>query len=305
MERHLLGQTCALLTALTWAFALVLFKRSGERISPLALNLFKNTVGLILLGLTLLLMGGGLGPLSEYRREDIFILLLSGVLGIALADTVFLHALNLIGVGLISIVDCLYSPLVILFSFLLLSEGLTVYHYVGGALVLGGVLVSSKHPPPADRTRGQLLVGMLCAVLGLALMAVGIVIAKPVLDLMDFPLIWATGLRLLAGTVVLAMLAAASPRRGELWSVFRPSRVWKYCLPGSVLGTYVCLITWMAGFKYTYASVAAILNQTSTLFAIILATFMLQESFTRRKFVAVSLAFAGVALVILQPLWTP
>ena len=288
---------------MTWAFALCLFKRSGERIPPLALNLFKNTVGLILLGFTLLFMGQGLEVFGEYPNEDLFILLLSGFLGIALADTVFLHALNLIGVGLISIVDCLYSPLVILFSLLLLGEALTVYHYVGGALVLVGVLFSSKHPPPAGRTRGQLLRGIMWAVLGLAMMAIGIVVAKPVLDLMDFPLLWATTLRLLAGTVALALLAAASPKRGELWSVFRPSAVWKYCLPGSVLGTYVCLITWMAGFKYTYASVAAILNQTSTLFAIILATLMLKEPFTGRKLAAVCLAFAGVALVTLAPLW--
>ncbi|UCG31608.1 MAG: DMT family transporter [Phycisphaerales bacterium] len=301
MERHLIGQTCALLAALTWAFALVLFKRSGERISPVALNLFKNTVGLVLLAVTLLLMGDGFGLLGTYPREDIYILLISGFLGIALADTVFFHALNLLGVGLISIMDCLYSPLVVLCSFLMLQEKLTVYHYVGGALVLGGLLVSSQHPPPAGRTRGQIVLGMSCAVAGLVMMAVGIVMAKPVLEIMDFPLFWATTLRLLAGTAALALLALGSPRRRELWSVFRPSAVWWYCVPGSVLGAYLAMVTWVAGFKYTYASVAAILNQTNALFAVVLATLILKEAFTRRKFVALVLAFCGVVLVTLSP----
>ena len=53
---HLLGQTCALLAAITWASALVLFKLSGERVAPIGLNLFKNTVALILLGATLLVL---------------------------------------------------------------------------------------------------------------------------------------------------------------------------------------------------------------------------------------------------------
>jgi drug/metabolite transporter (DMT)-like permease len=304
MERHLIGQTCALLAALTWAFALVLFKRSGERISPVALNLFKNTVGLILLAVTLVLLEEGFGQLEAYPRADIYILLISGFLGIALADTAFFHALNLLGVGLISIMDCLYSPLVVLCSFLMLDEKLTVYHYIGGALVLGGVAVSSKHPPPADRTRGQIVLGMVCMVAGLAMMAVGIVMAKPVLEIMDFPVFWATALRLLAGTFVLSLLALGSPRRRELWSVFRPSAVWWYCVPGSVLGAYVAMVTWVAGFKYTYASVAAILNQTNALFAMVLATVILKETFTRRKFVALTLAFCGVILVTLSPALT-
>ena len=44
-----IGQLCALLTAMVWASSMVLFKRSGETIPPLALNAFKNVVGLALL----------------------------------------------------------------------------------------------------------------------------------------------------------------------------------------------------------------------------------------------------------------
>jgi drug/metabolite transporter (DMT)-like permease len=284
---------------------MVLFKLSGERIAPMPLNLFKNTVGLVLLGLTLVFMGEGASVLADRPREDVYILVISGFLGIALADTVFFHALNLLGVGLSSIVDCLYSPFVILCAFLMLSEALTVNHYFGGVLVLAGVAISSKHPPPAGRTRLQLLLGIGLGALALALMAVGIVLAKPVLDVMNFPLIWATLLRLLAGTIPLAAIAAASSKRKELLSVFRPSRVWKHCLPASVLGAYICMILWMLGFKYTYASVAAILNQTSTLFALVFATLILKEPFTRRKLLAVTLALAGVILVTLNPSWRP
>ena len=43
MSRDMLGQACALAAALLWAVALVLFKRSGEKIQPLALNLFRQS----------------------------------------------------------------------------------------------------------------------------------------------------------------------------------------------------------------------------------------------------------------------
>lgn len=129
----------------------------------------------------------------------------------------------------------------------------------------------------------------------MALMAFGIVIAKPVLN--DFPLLWATMLRLIAGTLILALVISASAKRKELWLAFKPSAVWRFSLPGAVLGAYLAMIFWIGGFKYTHASIAGILNQTSVIFAIILAAVFLKESFGPRKAVAVTFAMAGVVLV--------
>ena len=150
MSEHLLGQILSLLAALAWACGLIFFKRSGERVPPIALNLFKNTVAVLLLAITLLAMGDGPGRLGDFPSGDVYILLLSGVIGIALADTLFFHSLNLIGVGLNAIVDCLYSPFVVLFAWLLLSEGLSGSTLVGLGLILSAVLVSSRHAPPPD-----------------------------------------------------------------------------------------------------------------------------------------------------------
>ena len=300
MSEDQAGQLAAILTAVVWAGALVLFKRSGERVPPLALNLFKNAVGLVCLAVHLVGIGlwtkAGFDPFQKCDPVDVFILVFSGIVGIAVADTLFFHALNLVGVGIVSIVDCTYSPFVILFSWLLLFEHLTASLLVGAALILAGVLISSRHAPPGGRTAGQLVLGTLLATASMGLMAIGIVMATPVLK--SLPVVWATAVRLLAGTVCLAAMAAASPQRREIWAVFRPTAVWKFSVPGAFLGTYVSLVLWVAGFKYAEkASAAAILNQTSVIFAIILATVWLKEQFTLRKAVAVVLAMSGVAFV--------
>ena len=44
-----MGELLALLTALIWAAAVILLKRSGETIPPFALNLFRVTVSIVLL----------------------------------------------------------------------------------------------------------------------------------------------------------------------------------------------------------------------------------------------------------------
>jgi drug/metabolite transporter (DMT)-like permease len=66
-----------------------------------------------------------------------------------------------------------------------------------------------------------------------------------------------------------------------------------------VLGSYLGLMCWIGGLKYTKVGVAAILNQSSTIYILILAAIFLKEPLTRRKFVASLVALAGIILVTL------
>ena len=302
-----IGQLCALLTAVTWATSMVLFKRSGETIPPLALNAFKNVVGLSLLIVTLLVAGAPVAELRGHTGKEVLILLLSGFIGIAVADTLFFYALNQVGVGIQSIVDCLYSPLVILFAWLTLQERLTISDYIGATLVLSGVAISTRHELPPGCTRRQLVKGILVGGSAIAMMAGAIVMAKPVLSGVavlgqpkseGFPLIWATTLRMIAGTVPLLAWGWLTRRRALL-AAFRPSPAWKFALPASFLGAYVSMILWIAGFKYAQAGIAGVLNQTSSVIAIILAAIFLKEKFTRRKMLAITLSMIGVVIVML------
>ncbi len=118
-----LGEILALASGLAWAVAVVLFRISGRVIHPIGLNLGKNVLGLVLIVPTVLLLGEPLAPSVPLARTGL--LLLSGVLGIAVSDTLFFSALNRLGASLTAIVDCFYSPFVIGLSFVLLGERLT------------------------------------------------------------------------------------------------------------------------------------------------------------------------------------
>ncbi len=140
---------------------------------------------------------------------------------------------------------------------------------------------------------------MIFGTMAMALTAGGIVFAKPVLQKPECPLLWATMLRLVAGTIPLAMWGLASPSRATTIRLFKPSHVWRVAIPGSILGGYLAMLFWVAGFKYANASVAAMINQTSVVFALIFAALILKEAFTRRKFVAVVFALSGGCVIAL------
>ncbi len=296
MPPHVKGQLCALLAALVWAFALMLFKKGGESVAPLPLNLFKNTIGLLLFALTLPFVPQWM-PAGGASAADLLNLAISGVLGIAVADTLLFAGLNRIGVGLIAIADCSYTPLVILFAWILLDERLTGQQGIGVAMILIAILIAFGSPRAAGHTRRDLIIGFSLTAAALTMMALAIVMVKPALE--RWPLIPASALRLLTGTAALAAIAAMLPQRRQLWQVFRPGRVWRSTIPASVLGTYLSLLLWIAGFKYAQASIAAALNQTSTIFALILATLVLREPLSASKVLAVGLAVGGVLMVTL------
>jgi drug/metabolite transporter (DMT)-like permease len=70
-----------------------------------------------------------------------------------------------------------------------------------------------------------------------------------------------------------------------------------FIIMGSILGTYLSVIFWLAGFKYTSAGRAAIYNELSFILIIIMASVFLKESMTKRKLVAVVIAVIGALIV--------
>ena len=67
-EIHL-GEAMALAAAVTWALAVIFFRKSGEVVHPIGLNLFKNVMAAILLVPTAWLFGETLlrpAPMNDY-----------------------------------------------------------------------------------------------------------------------------------------------------------------------------------------------------------------------------------------------
>jgi drug/metabolite transporter (DMT)-like permease len=65
------------------------------------------------------------------------------------------------------------------------------------------------------------------------------------------------------------------------------------------------MILWLAGYKYTLASIAAVLNETASVFILLLAALWLKEPLTRRSVLGVTLTLGGVALMLLAPRGAP
>ena len=151
------------------------------------------------------------------------------------------------------------------------------------------------------RQQGQLRGGSIVVAgvaLGLAAcvsQAVSIVIVKPHMG--DWPLLWMTTWRMVGGLGATILILPVVPRKQRNFASLTNRRVWPVMVSATVIGTYVSLLFWMAGFKYAQASVAAALNQTTTLFTFVLAAIILHEPVTPRRLTGLLLGVGGVAMV--------
>jgi len=293
----MLGSILSISAAFFWASGVILFKKSGEVFSPVTLNIYKSFVALILVALAMLILNIPFFPGNP--MDDWLMLSLSGFLGITLADLFFFMALNRLGASLMAVVECLYLPCVIFFSYLLLGENLTLSAIIGGILVLSAVFLGSSDKKKFQKTAAQKktnAVGIIAGCFSMIFVAGGIVMIKELLEHTD--VFWATFVRVLAGTISLIIMVLFHPKRRQYFNELKFSKAWLVALPASISGNFLALLCWVAGMKYTTASQAAILNQMSTIFIFILAAIFLNEKITVNKTLAILLAITGACLTI-------
>lgn len=287
-----LGEVLAVASAVFWAGAVILFRVCGQKVAPLGLNLFKTVVGLGLFIITLAVLGQPVLP--RVPAGEYLLLLASGLLGIAISDTLYFYSLNRLGAGPASIVATLYSPFIIGLSLLFLGERLNGRQVFGVCLILSAVMIIAYHRAERRVAVGSAVSGVVLGVLAQITTAVGIVMIKPMLG--HTPIVWATCLRLAGAVPALALFVAFHKDRKSIRASILCRAHWKLLIPAAFLGTYVSILAWMGAMKYTEASVAAALNQLSTAFTFILAALFLREKPTPVKIVAVFLAVVGALL---------
>ena len=281
----------ALGCALAWAVAVLSFRRLAT-LPPTAVNLFKNSVATALLILTMAALR--MMPDTTRSALDWASLVVSGILGLAVADTLFLAGLRKIDASVAAVADCAYSPTVVVLSTVFLREPLAAGLVLGAPLVVLGLVVVSYQRRDAARPIDRR--GLALVIAGVVTTAIGVVIAKPALDRSD--LLEATTIRLASGSISLFLFEVMRGRRAEVLSLFTPQPAWRPALVATFFGTYVSMILWLGGMKYGTASRAALLNQMGAIFVLVLSR-VSGEVVPLRRWIGAAIAVSGVAIILL------
>ncbi len=288
------GELAALSAALIWASASVIYIGVGRQLSPLILNFTKGWIAIVLLLFTLLLRGQCLPSISVTHWG---LLILSGILGIALGDTAYFNALNCIGARRTLLLETLAPSLSALLALLFLQEHLSSTASWGVGLTLAGVFwVVAERVPESAHTHFRPWRGLGFGLLAALGQSIGAVLSRAVLSGTEIDPLWSTLIRLVGGTIGLALWIAMRQTSREMVKTLQSRRLFIVVAGTAFMSTYLGIWLQQISLKYAATGVAQALTNTSPLFILPIALWM-GEKVSFRAVSGVVVTLVGVWLL--------
>lgn len=289
IDANAIGAMAALGSAASWSLGAVLFNRLGESLSSFAMTLVKGGMSVALLAVLTLLAGG----YSTIGNEAFGYLAVSGLLGIALSDTFFFAALKELGPRDIVLLATVGQVFTVVLAVVLLGERLPFSAWVGIGVILTGITIGMT---AGDSEPGRSsFKGIVFGLISVLSMSISVILTKK--GLAHVSTLYATFIRMGAGTLGMLMVGIATRRLGHWVSPFRDSGlVWRFLAA-------VCVITfggfWLAivAFKYTTVAVANSLICTEPIFILPLSALVMKEKVTVQAIAGAVVATAGVIVL--------
>jgi drug/metabolite transporter (DMT)-like permease len=290
----LLGEGAALMAAMIWAVSMSLYTRFGQTVSARHLNLFKNCVALLCLGLVALVF-----PWTwPAEAQTYYVLAISGLLGLALGDTLLFIALKSMGVQRTSVIQCLAPPFAALIAWIAFAEVLNIWEWIGLSITvvfLALILKARIHAAAAPLTG----LGISAALGAAVCQAFAMTSLRWSLQGVD---VWTgTFLRISPSIAALSLFSLYKGDLSEMRGIFLPKKKAMILGLAAFIGTFLGLVLMSTGAKYAKAGVATALSSTTPIWILPIAHFMLGEKISLKLLILTVFVVLGVVLMILGP----
>jgi len=285
----LIGALAALAAALCWTLASSLWRRLPTSLSGAELNLLKNWLALAML---LPLVVGRAWPVAP---GPLLLLALSGVLGIAVGDSLYFAALRRLGTRRTLTIDAGGPAVASLGGMVWLAEVPEPLHWLGlGLITLALLLVAGQRAGDAAAGRQQLQ-GVLLALGALLCGSAGALVSRAALRDGAFDPLQSALVRVLAAGVVLLPLLRGWRTRD--WGPRPSARRWPLGLLATLLGTTLGIALQQLALQRLPGGMAVALLATAPLMAIPLAHLEGDQP-GWRGWLAALLALSGVTALV-------
>ncbi len=293
------GEVSALSAALFWSIAVIIFKSASTELSPYLITVLKNSIATICFLFLFLFLDIPLWYAGFDTIEYIKIII-SGILGMGLADIIFLYALSQIGANRIALVNCSEPVVIYILSSFFLGTVLNQEQFLGFIIVLIAILIMTYEKDIDNLDIFVKRKGIALQFLAVMLSASGIVLIKPILnnvaDNIELQL-WITAFRLFPGMLIAWLILFYQNNTRNLFKPLKQSKLLIKIIISSGLGTFIALSFWIVGYAHIeHPPIASLLGQTSVIFITVLSVVFLKEKLTKIRILSIALAVCGVYL---------
>jgi drug/metabolite transporter (DMT)-like permease len=224
---------------------------------------------------------------------------LSGLVGFVFGDLFLFKSYTMIGSRFSMLIMTLVPPITAFFSFIILGERLTLFHYLGMTLTFSGIAMAifSRNGKGEKLSLKLAPKGILYAFGGAVGQALGLVLSK--FGLKDYDPFAATQIRVIAGIFGYTLLVTVLVRWGNVINATRNKSGMMLTSLGAFFGPFLGVSFSLVAVKYTEAGIASTIMALVPVFIILPAVVLYKERVTFREFLGAIISVAGVALFFL------
>ena len=295
---HHLGEFAALLTAFFWTITSLAFESASNKIGSVAVNILRLFIAFAFLSVFNLIRRGFLLPIDATSENWIW-LSLSGLIGFVFGDLFLFKSYTMIGSRFSMLIMTLVPPITAFFSFIILGERLTLFHYLGMTLTFIGIAMAIfSRSGKGERFSLKLSpMGIVYAIGGAIGQALGLVLSK--FGMKNYDPFSATQIRIIAGIFGYILLVTFMSRWGNVLRATYNKSGMMLTTVGAFFGPFLGVSFSLVAIKYTEAGIASTIMALVPVFIIIPAVILFKQKVTISEILGAIVSVAGVALFFL------
>ena len=293
-----IGEFAALLTAIFWTVTSLAFEAASHKIGSIAVNIIRLIIGFAFLSVFNLIRRGLVLPVDASIENWIW-LSLSGLVGFVFGDLFLFKSYTMIGSRFSMLIMTLVPPITAFFSFLILGERLTLFHYLGMTLTFSGIAMAifSRSGKGEKLSLKLTPKGILYAFSGAVGQALGLVLSK--FGMKDYDPFAATQIRIIAGIFGYTLLVTILARWGIVRNATHNKSGMILTSLGAFFGPFLGVSFSLIAIKYTEAGIASTIMALVPVFIILPAVVLFKQKVTLPEILGAIVSVAGVALFFL------
>ena len=293
-----LGEVAALITAILWAGTAIVFTEATKIVGSYVVNISRLLLATLFLVIVILILN------LDYQISfgQIYLLGLSGIVGLVFGDGFLFKSFQYIGARLSMLVMTLAPPIAALLAYLYLGEKLSILGIFGIVVTISGVsivVLKRSEQPTTDYKKNNL--GYLFAFLGAIGQAANLIFAKEAFHLGEINGFVATFYRMIPSIPFMFFIGFIYRKRTNKISILLNKKdALRYIIIGSIIGPFLGITFSLIAIANTYVGIASTLMATVPIVMLPIIKFYYKEKLSIISIIGAIIAVSGISVLFLK-----
>ena len=290
----------AFLAALSWSIASLISTDITRKIGSLDFNRLR----LIFVSFMLIAYASIQNSWDTIYIEYLNIIILSGLIGIFIGDSLLFMALKRIGPRRNNILFSLAAPFTVVLNIIILHQEMTLIEITGCLTVFIGVVIAIAYGNNKDnkhrweKIEGSIKIGVIFGILAALCQAIGLIMMKPILNSGADP-IASAAIRTVVSAFLLSLSFFYNFTKKEGIKIYNFTIIFKIIISG-FLGMALGMSLLLIALQNADAGIIATLSSTGPIMILIILWISTKKMPTLGAWLGTIIAFTGTGLIFVN-----